>query len=119
MVKKTTTSMVENAKLVNALKSKDIVSISRPLSIDLASSFSMERMDTSSNLSWAILDLKNALINLSLEKDLSAVATVTGIVAKRKSFVDLRNEELTRLSNIKSIKSTVAVFSFISSRNSL
>ena len=39
-------------------------SISFPFSIDLAVSFSMKRMDTSSNLSWAMLDLKYALFEL-------------------------------------------------------
>ena len=43
-----------------------------------------ERMDTSSNLSWAMVGLKYILIDLSLEKGLSTVATVKGIVTKIK-----------------------------------
>ena len=95
------------------------VSISLFLSKDFASTFSIERIARSSSLCWDKVDLKYVFISFNFGKDRSAVATVTGMVTKRNNLYTWGNDELTRLSSIKFIKSMTVFFSPISSLNSL
>ena len=94
--------------------------MSSALSIDLASEFSIDSIAKLSSLSSGIFDLKKVLIYLSLENDLSAVATVTGTVTNRTSnFYASGKDELTLLSSTKPTISKTDVLSAISFLNSL
>jgi len=85
----------------------------------LAPSFSIARRASPSSLSCEILDLRYVFINFNLEKERSALATVTGIVANNLQTVASAGTDDMILELIMSFSKSKTVFDVsISPQNS-
>ena len=80
----------------------------------------MDKIDKLLSRLWLIFDLKYVFISFNLENDLSALATVTGIVKNRtKSLQNWGNEVISLLSHNNFKTSPTEPFSGISILNSV
>ena len=94
--------------------------ISSVLSRAFATIFSVERMVSFVSLFWLILDRRYVLITFNLEKDRSALATVTGMVRNStNNFWNCGNDDIILLLYISCNNSLTVFKSEISSLNSL